>query len=144
MIKILDLENLYNFNFIFSDPAAALEALYKLRDHDYRMVLELDFTNRDMINPITAPKAKGGQEGLTTPVLPLKYLNLEHLPTLIVDFNDLWEASRKLVKLPPVNDVDELLVWGVEQREPMAIYMGEKLAMLTRQKIPHGIAKAVA
>lgn len=79
----------------------------------------------------------------TTGLMPLRNLNLENLPTLIIDFNSLWEATRRLVRLSPSNLVNELLVWGAEQREPMAIYMGEKVAMVTRQKIPHHVAKAV-
>ena len=36
------------------------------------------------------------------------------------------------------------MLWGVLNDEPLAIYMGEKLAMLTNQKISHKLALVVA
>lgn len=56
----------------------------------------------------------------------------------------MWESSRRLVRLAPSPLVEELLAWGVDTSEPMAIYMGEKVAMLTRQQISHNVARAVS
>jgi len=77
-------------------------------------------------------------------LVPLKNLKIDILPDIIMQFKDNWEATRRLVRLPSSNLVEKLLIWGVEQREPIAIYMGEKVAMLTHQRIPHEVAKAVA
>ena len=40
------------------------------------------------------------------------------------------------VKLKKTDVVEELLEFGILYRQPMAIYMGEKLAMMTGQTIP--------
>jgi hypothetical protein len=37
-----------------------------------------------------------------------------------------------------------MLLWGVLNDEPLAVYLGEKLAMLTNQKIPHNLALLVS
>ena len=36
------------------------------------------------------------------------------------------------------------MLWGVHNDQPMAVYLGEKLAMLTNQTISHPVALAVA
>jgi hypothetical protein len=33
--------------------------------------------------------------------------------------------------------VEELILWGLRADEPMAIYLGEKIAMLTNQIVSH-------
>ena len=48
------------------------------------------------------------------------------------------------VKLEKDNLVEELIEFGIEYRQPMAVYMGEKLAMVTGQMIPHHIAIRVS
>jgi hypothetical protein len=37
-----------------------------------------------------------------------------------------------------------MISWGLANNEPMAIYMGEKVAMLTQQKIPDYLAQNVS
>jgi hypothetical protein len=39
--------------------------------------------------------------------------------------------------MQPLPIVNELLTWGLFAKQPMAIYMAEKLAMITGQIIPH-------
>ena len=48
------------------------------------------------------------------------------------------------VKLKKTDVVEELLEFGILYRQPMAIYMGEKLAMMTGQTIPHKLAMRVS
>ena len=55
-------------------------------------------------------------------------------------FDEAWAVNR----LKPVPEVEELIKWGVATDEPMGIYLGEKIAMLTNQTISHKVARAVS
>jgi hypothetical protein len=48
-----------------------------------------------------------------------------------------FKEAEAVVKLEPIKAVEELMVWGLRCDEPMGIYLGEKLAMLTNQVISH-------
>ena len=57
----------------------------------------------------------------------------------------LFEEAEYLVKVPNHYDyVEELIEWGLLYNQPMSIYLGEKLAMTTGQKIPHHLAIRVS
>lgn len=47
------------------------------------------------------------------------------------------------MRLPDDPNVEDLILFGIEQNEPIAVYMGEKLAMYTGQTISHTLAKRV-
>ena len=57
---------------------------------------------------------------------------------------DLWEEAWAAVKMQPEEAVEDLIVWGVINDEPMGVYLGEKIAMLTNQTISHPVAQAVS
>lgn len=63
---------------------------------------------------------------------------------LLVKRHELFLEAEAVVKTEPVAEVEELMAWGVLNDEPMGIYIGEKLAMLTNQTISHPVALAVA
>ena len=44
------------------------------------------------------------------------------------------------VKAPKSEFVEEMIEFGILNRQPMAIYMAEKMAMMTGQTIPHRLA----
>jgi hypothetical protein len=52
--------------------------------------------------------------------------------------------AESVVRLEPAAEVEELMAWGVYNDEPLAVYLGEKLAMLTGQTISHEVALTVA
>jgi hypothetical protein len=55
-----------------------------------------------------------------------------------------FKEAEAVVRIEPSPIVEELLVWGVKADEPMAIYLAEKIAMITNQIIPHPIAQRVS
>ena len=46
--------------------------------------------------------------------------------------------------MAPKEEVEDLMIWGVLNDEPMGVYLGEKIAMLTNQTISHPVAQAVS
>ncbi len=48
-----------------------------------------------------------------------------------------FKEADAVVRLQPVGEVEEMMGWGLQHDEPMAIYLAEKIAMLTNQTIPH-------
>lgn len=69
--------------------------------------------------------------------LGLKEPTKELVDILRVKRRDLFADEAANRKLRPSATVEQLIRWGVLNKEPMGIYMGEKLAMLTGQTIPH-------
>ena len=67
----------------------------------------------------------------------------EMVEDLLIRRFRLFKDAEATNKLPPTKEVEELLAWGLRHDEPMAIYLGEKIAMLTNQMIPHQLAKQV-
>lgn len=67
--------------------------------------------------------------------------NLEFSEAMIDDLlvrrHRFFKEAEAVVKLPPSPVVEELILWGLRADEPMAIYLGEKIAMLTNQVISH-------
>lgn len=55
----------------------------------------------------------------------------------------LFKEAEAVVKLAPNPAVEELMLWGLRSDEPMGIYLGEKIAMLTNQIISHEVAVQV-
>ncbi len=55
----------------------------------------------------------------------------------------LFREAEAVVKLEPHPAVEELMLWGLRSDEPMGIYLGEKIAMLTNQIISHEVAVQV-
>ena len=49
-----------------------------------------------------------------------------------------------MIKLQPNRIVEEIIAWGLLNDEPLGVYLGEKMAMLTNQKISHELALRVA
>jgi hypothetical protein len=54
-----------------------------------------------------------------------------------------FKEAEAVVKLPPSPVVEELILWGLRSDEPMGIYLGEKIAMMTNQVISHEVATQV-
>ena len=62
---------------------------------------------------------------------------------LLKRYNYFLDAEAA-VKIEPIPEIEDLIIWGVHNDEPIAVYLGEKLAMVTNQKISHPIALAVS
>ena len=67
----------------------------------------------------------------------------EMVEDLLIRRFRLFKDAEATNKLQPSKEVEELLAWGLRNDQPMAIYLGEKIAMLTNQLIPHNLAKQV-
>ena len=73
----------------------------------------------------------------------------EKINTNLVDVariknRELFIEAELTLKLEKSIFVKQLIEFGLEYRQPMAIYMGEKMAMLTGQMIPHNLAIRVS
>jgi hypothetical protein len=51
-----------------------------------------------------------------------------------------FKEAEAVVRLEPRKEVEELMSWGLQNDEPMAIYLAEKIAMITNQVISHPLA----
>ena len=74
----------------------------------------------------------------------LDSLSKEFLDILRVKRRELFSEAAMNTKMKPSTFVNDLIRWGLLNREPMAIYMGEKIAMVTGQTIPHQLAIRVS
>lgn len=63
---------------------------------------------------------------------------------LLITRHELFKEAEAVIKLEPSQIVEEIIVWGLENDEPLGVYLGEKMAMLTNQKISHEVALRVA
>lgn len=71
-------------------------------------------------------------------------ITIEYFERLKNQFPEIWNEAENIINIKPDPLVDELISWGINNSEPMAIYMGEKLAMLTRQIIPDHLAEGAS
>jgi hypothetical protein len=62
---------------------------------------------------------------------------------LLIRRHRFFKEAEAVVRLPPTPVVEDLISWGLRADEPMAIYLGEKIAMLTNQIISHEVATQV-
>jgi hypothetical protein len=67
----------------------------------------------------------------------------ELVEELLLKRHQLFVEAEAVVRLEPAKEVEEIIAWGIFNDEPMAVYLGEKLAMVTNQIIPHELALAV-
>lgn len=64
-------------------------------------------------------------------------LNETMIDDMLIHRMRLFKEAEAVVKLAPNPAVEELMLWGLRSDEPMGIYLGEKIAMLTNQIISH-------